>query len=177
MNRDLEARESRVGPRSEDEPRSRDQAVSSRTSIRGWTAISRLVAGRHDRTTVEREGERRRSAVRGGCRRRGPYLEPAVDGSTILMRLEEGYFHDDLREMDSAVGYIRTLIVAYPTPAGKILLATGPVFSQYEWKQPMANRLTDQAWREKRAPHPRSRPGRARSADRPRARTARARSS
>jgi len=47
------------------------------------------------------------------------------------------------------LGYLRTLIVAYPTPSGKILLGTGPVFSQYEWKQPMSNRLTDEAWREK----------------------------
>jgi len=38
--------------------------------------------------------------------------------------------------------------VAYKLPQGHILLGVGPVFSYYEFKQPMENRLTDEAWRE-----------------------------
>ena len=39
------------------------------------------------------------------------------------------------------------LIVAYRRPAGDVVLAVGPVFSYYEFKQPMGDRLTDEQWR------------------------------
>jgi hypothetical protein len=50
--------------------------------------------------------------------------------------------------LEEGVGYIKTLIVAYKLPQGHILAGVGPVFSYYEFKQPMENRLTDEAWRE-----------------------------
>jgi len=50
--------------------------------------------------------------------------------------------------LEEGVGYIKTLIVAYKLPQGHILVGVGPVFSYYEFKQPMENRLTDEAWRE-----------------------------
>ena len=50
--------------------------------------------------------------------------------------------------LEEGVGFIRTLIVAYKLPEGHILVGVGPVFSYYEFKQPMRNRLTDEAWRE-----------------------------
>jgi len=49
--------------------------------------------------------------------------------------------------LEEGVGYIKTLAVAYRLPQGHILLGVGPVFSYYEFKQPMAERLTDEAWR------------------------------
>jgi hypothetical protein len=36
--------------------------------------------------------------------------------------------------------------VACPAPDGSIYLAVGPLFSYYEFKQPMNNRLTDEQW-------------------------------
>ncbi len=50
--------------------------------------------------------------------------------------------------LEEGVGYIKTLVVAYKLPQGHILLGVGPVFSYYEFKQPMKNRLTDEAWRQ-----------------------------
>lgn len=50
--------------------------------------------------------------------------------------------------LEEGVGYIKTLVVAYKLPQGHILLGIGPVFSYYEFKQPMDNRLNDEAWRE-----------------------------
>lgn len=50
--------------------------------------------------------------------------------------------------LEEGVGYLKTMIVAYQHPEGHILLGVGPVFSYYEFKQPMDNRLTDKAWRE-----------------------------
>ncbi|MDI6591813.1 MAG: DUF3160 domain-containing protein [Patescibacteria group bacterium] len=49
--------------------------------------------------------------------------------------------------LEEGVGYIKTLVVAYKLPEGHILVGVGPVFSYYEFKQPMERRLTDEAWR------------------------------
>ncbi|MBM3499999.1 MAG: DUF3160 domain-containing protein [Armatimonadetes bacterium] len=50
--------------------------------------------------------------------------------------------------LEEGVGYVHLLVACYPVPDGRIAVAGGPVLSQYELKQPMANRLTDEAWRE-----------------------------
>ncbi len=49
--------------------------------------------------------------------------------------------------LEEGVGKIKTMVVAYQLPDKRILIGVGPVFSYYEFKQPMANRLTDEAWR------------------------------
>jgi hypothetical protein len=56
--------------------------------------------------------------------------------------------------LEEGVGYIKTAIIAYKLPEGHILLGVGPTFSYYEFKQPMENRLTDEAWREILDSHP-----------------------
>ena len=38
--------------------------------------------------------------------------------------------------------------MAYKVPDGRILIGVGPVFSYYEFKQPLKDRLTDEKWRE-----------------------------
>ncbi|MEA1906288.1 MAG: DUF3160 domain-containing protein [Euryarchaeota archaeon] len=58
-----------------------------------------------------------------------------TDGNTGMV-LEEG------------VGYVKLILVAYRVPDGRILLGAGPVFSYYEFKHPMNDRLTDEAWKE-----------------------------
>lgn len=50
--------------------------------------------------------------------------------------------------LEEGVGYIKMLIVAYRLPDNRILIGAGPVFSYFEFKQPMSNRLTDEAWRQ-----------------------------
>ncbi len=50
--------------------------------------------------------------------------------------------------LEEGVGYIKTMVLAYKLPDGRILAGVGPTFSYYEFKQPMGNRLTDEAWRE-----------------------------
>ena len=50
--------------------------------------------------------------------------------------------------LEEAVGYVDLIIVACPTPDGSIFLAAGPVMSYYEFKHPMSDRLTDEAWRQ-----------------------------
>ncbi len=50
--------------------------------------------------------------------------------------------------LEEGVGYIQHITVAYQLPDGRIAVGRGPAFSYYEFKQPMADRLTDEAWRE-----------------------------
>ncbi|MCD6467717.1 MAG: DUF3160 domain-containing protein [Thermoplasmata archaeon] len=50
--------------------------------------------------------------------------------------------------LEEAVGYVDILLVAYKLPDGRVLVGAGPVFSYYEFKQPITDRLTDEKWRE-----------------------------
>jgi hypothetical protein len=49
--------------------------------------------------------------------------------------------------LEEGVGYVDLIIVACPALDGSIYLAAGPVLSYYEFKHPMNDRLTDEAWR------------------------------
>jgi len=50
--------------------------------------------------------------------------------------------------LEEAVGYVDLIIVACPTSSGSVFLAAGPVLSYYEFKHPISDRLTDEAWRD-----------------------------
>jgi hypothetical protein len=49
--------------------------------------------------------------------------------------------------LEEASGQVDLIIVAWPVPGG-VYLAAGPELSYYEFKHPMSDRLTDEAWRE-----------------------------
>jgi len=49
--------------------------------------------------------------------------------------------------VEEGVGYVDIIIVACSMHDGSVLLAAGPVLSHYEFKHPMSDRLTDEAWR------------------------------
>ena len=51
------------------------------------------------------------------------------------------------RVLEEGTGYLRTIAVAYPMPDGGTVIGFGPVFSYYEFKHPMSDRLTDEAWK------------------------------
>ncbi len=73
-------------------------------------------------------------------------VDPDIFKTTLIADVHtEGNTEKVLEE---GVGYIKTLVVAYKLPEGHILVGLGPVFSYYEFKQPMEKRLTDEAWRE-----------------------------
>ena len=50
--------------------------------------------------------------------------------------------------LEEGVGYVDLMLVAYMVPDGRIFVGAGPVLSYYEFKHPMSDRLTDEAWRE-----------------------------
>jgi hypothetical protein len=60
--------------------------------------------------------------------------------------------HTDTNEpaevLEEGVGYVDLILVAYKVPDGRIIVGAGPTLSYYEFKQPIDNRLTDEAWKE-----------------------------
>ncbi|MCP4608837.1 MAG: DUF3160 domain-containing protein [Planctomycetes bacterium] len=50
--------------------------------------------------------------------------------------------------VEEAVGNVDLIVVAFMGSDGNIYLGAGPVLSYYEFKHPMSDRLTDEAWRE-----------------------------
>jgi hypothetical protein len=50
--------------------------------------------------------------------------------------------------LEEGVGYVDLILVAYNVPDGRIIVGVGPVFSYYEFKHPMDDRLTDEKWKE-----------------------------
>ena len=50
--------------------------------------------------------------------------------------------------VEEATGKVDLIVVACPMPDGKAFIALGPVLSYYEFKHPMSDRLTDEAWRQ-----------------------------
>ena len=57
--------------------------------------------------------------------------------------------HTDLNTklaLEEGSGYVNLVIVAVREPDGTMMLKAGPVVSYYEFKQPIADRLTDEKW-------------------------------
>ena len=50
--------------------------------------------------------------------------------------------------LEEGVGYVDLILVAYKVPDGRIIMGAGPVFSYYEFKHPMNDRLTDEQWKD-----------------------------
>ena len=50
--------------------------------------------------------------------------------------------------LEEGVGHVNLILVAYKVPDGRIIIGAGPVFSYYEFKHDMGDRLTDEKWKE-----------------------------
>jgi hypothetical protein len=49
--------------------------------------------------------------------------------------------------LEEGTGYLHPMVVVYPMPDGGLVAGVGPVLSHYEFKHPMSDRLTDEAWK------------------------------
>ncbi len=83
----------------------------------------------------------------------GKILEGAVTGveGTGVKTTLVADVHTDgnsSKVLEEGVGYVDLIIAACPAVDGSIFLAAGPVLSYYEFKHPMSDRLTDEAWRD-----------------------------
>jgi hypothetical protein len=102
--------------------------------------------------TLELEGKELSESDYGFIRGFGEQLDGVITGvndqgkeTTIIADV-----HTDTNTatvLEEAVGYVDLIIVAYKTPNGDVIAGAGPVFSYYEFKQPMSDRLTDEAWK------------------------------
>jgi hypothetical protein len=50
--------------------------------------------------------------------------------------------------LEEGCGYVELLVAAWKHSDGNIYVGAGPELSYYEFKHPMGDRLTDEAWRE-----------------------------
>jgi hypothetical protein len=57
--------------------------------------------------------------------------------------------------LEEGTGSLHVMAAVYPMPDGGLVAGAGPVLSHYEFKHPLSDRLTDEAWREMlRSPGP-----------------------
>lgn len=82
----------------------------------------------------------------------GPALQWAVLGvseaGTKTTLVADVHTHGaEQRVVEEGVGNVDLIFVACPTPEGSVFLAVGAGLSYYEFKHPMNDRLTDEAWR------------------------------
>ena len=83
----------------------------------------------------------------------GKQLEGAVLGvsnrgtSTVLVA-DVHTESNTQKVLEEGVGFADLILAAYRVPDGRILMGAGPVFTYYEFKHPMNDRLTDEAWKE-----------------------------
>jgi hypothetical protein len=54
---------------------------------------------------------------------------------------------DTISVVEVATGYVDEILVLVPDDTGRFHVATGGVYSYYEFLQPASDRLTDEAWR------------------------------
>jgi len=50
--------------------------------------------------------------------------------------------------LEEGLGYVDMIIIAVPDTNGNLVCAAGPMLSYYEFKHPMNDRLTDEAWKD-----------------------------
>ncbi len=104
-------------------------------------------------STLELEGKQLNESDYEFIRDFGEHLDSIITGvndqgkeTTIIADV-----HTDTNTalvLEEAVGYVDLIITAYKTPDGKVIMGAGPVFSYYEFKQPMSDRLTDEDWKQ-----------------------------
>ena len=80
------------------------------------------------------------------------------DESTTIMVADVHTNPDEGLVVEEGVGYVDYVVVACPGSDGRPFLAVGPVLSYYEFKHPMSDRLTDEAWGEMLKSSPPQRP-------------------
>lgn len=73
-------------------------------------------------------------------------VEPAGMKTTLVADVHTDQNSQEV--LEEGVGYVELMVAAYKLPDGTIAAGAGPSFSYYEFRHPMDDRLTDEAWRE-----------------------------
>ena len=75
---------------------------------------------------------------------------PAMDAmGAIIADIASGRDHTtgDITAVEIGTGWVDQILVLVPDDAGRFHVALGGVYSYYEFRQPVSDRLTDEAWR------------------------------
>ncbi len=73
--------------------------------------------------------------------------EESSDSKKTVLVADVGTDPNSNTCLEEGVGYLDIAVVAFQRPDGEVYSAAGPVFSYYEFEQPISERLTDGAWR------------------------------
>jgi hypothetical protein len=78
----------------------------------------------------------------------GDIIEEKYKQMALVMDTHTDVFPGEMKVLENAVGSPQKIYVAVKDDAGGTRICVGYVFSDYEFTQPMTNRLTDEQWRE-----------------------------
>ncbi|MDK2975088.1 MAG: hypothetical protein PWP08_1459 [Methanofollis sp.] len=116
-----------------------------------------------DISARELEGESLTAADHAFIRNIGDLLDSALEDvddraktTTIVADVHSDQYNDLV--LEEGVGYTGIVVIACPAPDRSVTLAAGPVFSYYEFTEPLSGRLTDEAWQERLRENPPARP-------------------
>jgi hypothetical protein len=128
-----------------------DLQVINQTETHRLMNLETLLSRVLNISTDELEGHELSESDYGFIRGFGEQLEGIITGvdsqgkeTTIIADVHTDT--NSAQALEEGVGYVNLIVVAYKTPDGHIIGAAGPVFSYYEFKQPMSERLTDEEW-------------------------------
>jgi hypothetical protein len=82
-----------------------------------------------------------------GDRLKGAVAGVATDGLETTIIADVHTDQNSKQVLEEGTGRLQAMYVAYPMPDGGVVIGCGPAFSYYEFKHPMRDRLTDEAWK------------------------------
>ena len=100
--------------------------------------LTNLPLSAYDKSYIECFGETLETVVLG--------VEEEGVKSTLVADVHTHSYEASV--VEEGVGYVDVLVCAFAADDGRVYLGVGPVFSYYEFKHPMSDRLTDEAWRD-----------------------------
>jgi len=127
--------------------------VLNQTETTRLTSLETILNRLLNISTDELEGKELSEADYSFIRNFGEQLDSVVTGvndkgkETTMVADVHTDTNDPQQVLEESVGYVDLAVVAYKVPDGRIIVGAGPVFSYYEFKQPMNNRLTDEQWK------------------------------
>jgi hypothetical protein len=129
-----------------------EMKVLDKAAERRLAALDKIIARLLKLSIAELEGKKLTKDDYAFIRSFGDRLKGAVAGvstdgleTTIIADV-----HTDANSgkvLEEGTGRLRPMYVAYPMPDGGVVVGCGPVFSYYEFKHPMKDRLTDEEWK------------------------------
>jgi hypothetical protein len=130
-----------------------DMAVLDDQARNRLTSLEKIIERLLDLSQRELAGQRLDDKDYAFIRSFGDQLDAVVtgvdsDGQETTIVADVHTDGNSGKVLEEGTGYLHTMVAVYPMPDGGLVAGVGPVLSHYEFKQPMSNRLTDEAWKQ-----------------------------